>query len=325
MNKKEPKYHKLIQHLRNNLEEEAHSGLIIHLNKKGIINKIGEDNDYRFFHRSCMKPLQMGLDKKYNLTDEEIAVCAASHCGDLIHQKAVLSVLNKADFNEKDLLCPPIEPLSDKEKKRLIINKLPISKIHNNCSGKHAAMLLICKEMGFDIKNYTDINHPLSRLIIKKVCDLCETDTNNIIISKDGCTLPVIATSLYNLGLGFLNLFCDKKYEKITNAFLKHPYIAGGNNRLDSEIINASERLVCKVGAGGLCVVVNLNKEEALVVKIADCNMQARTNVVINALIQLKWPISINETGQINNIYTKNIITETGEIIGKIKPCFDLH
>ena len=53
--------------------------------------------------------------------------------------------------------------------------------------------------------------------------------------------------------------------------------------------------------------------------------MQARTNVVINALIQLKWPISINETGQINNIYTKNIITETGEIIGEIKPCFDLH
>lgn len=322
---KEPEYKKLVKYVRNGLEEQVHHGIIIHLNKKGIINKIGEDNGYKFYHRSCMKPLQitpvfdLKIDEKYNFTEKEIAVCTASHTGDLIHREQIRSILKKINCTENDLLCLPHEPLSIEEQKRLILNNLKPDKIHNNCSGKHSAMLSICKEMNFDTKNYTDINHPLTKLVLKNVMNLCETERNEIVISKDGCGLPVIATTLESLGKGFLNLFTNPKYSKLKSAFLNNPYLIGGKNRLDSEIINACDGLIAKVGACGLCVVVNTKKEEAFVVKIADSNMDARAVAVISYLLKIKWS---EETDQINNIYLRELKTQTGEILGNISACF---
>lgn len=327
------KYTKLIRYIRNGLEEQSHQGIIMHLNKSGIIKKIGEDNKYKFYQRSCMKPLQLasvidlGIDEKLNLTIEELAVCTASHTGDIIHQELVKSVLNKIDCTEKDLLCPAHLPLSTEERKRLILSKKTETKLHNNCSGKHAAMLAICKEKGFSIKDYKDMTHPLTELIINRVCELCEADKKDIIISKDGCGLPVIATTLEQLGKGYLNLFLDSKYKHIKNAFIQCPYIIGGKNRLDSDIIIASQgKLIVKVGAGGLCVIVNPIKEECIVVKIEDANMEARAFTVINSLIQKNWPDDNGKfSDQINKMYINKILSQDSEVLGEILPCFNLN
>ena len=88
---------------------------------------------------------------------------------------------------------------------------------------------------------------------------------------------------------GYLNLFCNPKYEKIKNAFLNHPYIIGGEDRTDTKIIENSQNIVAKVGAGGLCIVVNTKSEEAFVVKISDCDMKARELVVCQTLKNLHW------------------------------------
>ncbi len=327
---KEPNYEKLIEFKRNGLTEQIHYGLIIHMNKSGIINEIGRDNNYKFYHRSCMKPLQasmlidLGIDKKNNLTLDELAVCCASHTGEEEHQKRVLSILKKAGCNEEDLLLIPHQPLSSFEQTRLIKNNLPLRKIHHNCSGKHAAMLSICKHMGFSTKNYKDFSHPLSDLIINKVCELCETSTNDIIISKDGCGLPVVATTLEQLGKGYLNLFTNKKYDDIKNAFLTYPFLIGGKERSDSIIISQFSNCIAKVGACGLLVIVNIEKEECIIVKIADSNMESRELTAFNSLIQLKWPKKSNFS-QINNIYTKKIISIDNENLGEIIPSFNLN
>ncbi len=330
MKNKEINYAKLVEYIRGGLVEQVHYGIIIHMNKKGIIKKIGNDNNYKFYHRSCMKPMQitplidLGLDKKYNLSDKEIAVCSASHTGDEIHREQIFSVLNKTGFKENDLLCPAHLPLSQKERNKLLIAGKAPSKIHNNCSGKHSAMLAICKELGFNTKNYKDLDNPLTEFIINKVCSLCGVNPKDIAISKDGCGLPVIATTLEELGWGYLNLFTDKKYYKITEAFLNNPYLIGGEGRLDSEIINASNNLIAKVGACGLCVVVNLKKEECIVVKIADSNMEARTAAVVESILQLKWPEDKLQSGQISNIYIKEILSQDNDILGKVTACFSI-
>ena len=302
------------------------------MNKKEVLNKIGNDKGYKFYHRSCMKPMQfspvidLGLDKKYNLSQKEIAVCCASHTGEDFHQKEITSVLSKIGCVEDDLLCLPLEPLSVNEQKKLITTGKNYGKIHNNCSGKHSAMLMLCKELGFPKKNYTDLSHPLTEFIINHICNLCEVEKDEVIVSKDGCGLPVIATTLESLGKGFLNLFCSPKYKKIKNAFLTYPYYVGGYKRLDSEIINAHNNLVAKVGACGLCVVVNTEKEECIVVKIADSNMEARAIATIDTLLQLKWSdIERVESDRLNNIYSKVIYSQTGEFLGDVLTCFNLN
>lgn len=325
-----PEFAKIIKYERNGIEEQTHFGIVIHMNKTGVIKKIGNDNGFKFYHRSCMKPLQASvlideeIDKKYNLSDEEIAICCASHTGEIMHRENVLSVLKKTGFNVEDLLLHPHEPLSKNERIRLIKENLLPDKIHNNCSGKHAAMLAICKEKNFDITDYKNINHPLSKLIINKVCELCETDINDAEISKDGCGLPVIATTPEALGKGYLNLFTDKKYDKIKQAFLNHPYLIGGKGRPDSEIINADpdKSVIAKVGACGLIVIVNTKLEECIVIKIADANQDARTAAAIAALKTLKRPDNI--TDRLYKIFSNEIRTQDNELIGEIIPCFSL-
>ncbi len=329
MENKKCVYEKLIEYKRGTLIEQVHYGLIVHVNKSGIINKIGNDNGYKFYHRSCMKPLQaamvfdLKLDEKYHFSLEEIALFGASHTGDIIHQEKVLSVLEKIGLKEDDLLCHEHSPLSKKEQIRLLKSNLPERKIHNNCSGKHAAMLTICKNMNYPLSNYKDMNHPLTKLILNRVCELCEINYKDLIVSKDGCGLPVLATPLENLAKGFLNLFTDIKYKKLTDAFLKYPYLIGGEGRLDSEIINFSDNLIAKVGACGLCCVVNLEKNECIVVKIADSNMEARSIAVISALSQLKW-LKDESCSRLNKLYTKEILSQDGDILGMISPCFNI-
>lgn len=328
---KEPEYQTLVKYKRNALVEQEHSGIIIHMAANEILNRVGKDNEYKFYQRSCMKPLQiakhidLGLFDKFGLSLDEIAVCAASHSGDLIHQQTVRSVLNKIGLTESALLCAAQVPLSKKEQDRLLLNQLEELPIHNNCSGKHAAMLALCVDKGWQIENYMDDNHPLTECVISKVLELSEVKDNDYIKSKDGCGLPTIATTLRQLGKGFLNLFLSPKYSVIKEAFLSFPYLIGGDGRHDSEIINASQNLVAKVGAGGLIVVVNIEKEEALVVKIADANMKARALVVIEALRQLKWLSDEQiQSTPLAKLFDKSIKTLEGESLGQIELDFSI-
>ena len=111
---------------------------------------------------------------------------------------------------------------------------------------------------------------------------------------------------LTNMLHGYLNLFCNPKYEKIKNAFLNNPYIIGGEDRSDTKIIENSKNIVAKVGAGGLCVVVNVATEEAFVVKICDCNMQARELVVAKVLENLHWA-NIPEDKEIKTLHGQKV------------------
>lgn len=326
----EPVFAKLVEFKRNGLVEQEHSGIILHLTKESVLKKIGEDNNYKFYQRSCMKPLQLaehidlGLHTKFNFSSEEIAVSAASHTGSLKHQEVVKNILEKIGLQETNLLCGKQVPLCKDEENRLLLEKQQEMPIHNNCSGKHAAMLALCLFKGWSIDNYLNDSHPLNQSVIKRVARLC--NASDYVISKDGCGLPTIATTLQELGFGVLNLFLDEKYSVIKNAFIENPYLIGGVSRLDSEIINASNKtLVAKVGAAGLCVVVNIEKEEAIVVKIADANMKARSLVVIEVLKQLKWLDDVQiSSNQINKLFDKTIKTLECETVGSANLCFSV-
>lgn len=328
----EPNFKTLVKFNRSGLYEQEHNGLIVLLNKERILCKIGSDNDYPFYQRSCMKPLQAAVlldydvDKEFNLSFEEIAIASASHVGDKEHTEVVKGLLNKIGLDEFYLKCGTHKPLSVKEQERLVSESKPYTVLHNNCSGKHAAMLALCLKMGWDLSNYLDDMHLLNTCIVKKVLELCEFKEEKAFLSKDGCGLPTVATTLSSMGKGFLNLFLNDKYLKIKNAFVNHPYLIGGHDRLDSEVINCSEgNLIAKVGAGGLCTVVNLDLQECLVVKIADADMKARGLVVINSLIQLGWLKEEKiKAANIGSLYNINISTIKGEVIGGVEFCFSL-
>ncbi len=296
-----------VEHIRDGLIEEEHSGYVLTTN-------VGSASDYPYYLRSCAKPLQAslmidyGLDKKYNLTSEEIALCCASHAGEKCHIDIAKRLMEKFGLEYDWLKCGLHAPLYDKNTKE------KITYYHNNCVGKHILFLALCKENGWDIATYDNIDNPLQQKVKEKISQLCEIPlVDNIYpysVTKDGCGVPILAMPLKNMITGFINLFCDSKYEKIKNAYLENPYIIGGMNRLDTEIIQNSDGLAAKVGAGGLCAVVNIKEKDALVVKINDCNMDTRRLVVFEALNKLGWS---------DYKCDKTIKTLHGDIVGNIR------
>ena len=173
-------------------------------------------------------------------------------------------------------------------------------------------MLAICKVKNWGLQTYDHPEHPLQIAIKEKIYQLCNVK-KDYPTTKDGCGVPIMSMPLKNMLTGYLNLFTDAKYAKIKNAFLNHPYIIGGENRLDTNIMENSKNLIAKVGAGGLCIVVNLEKEEAMIVKISDCDMKAREIVTLDCLKNLHWA-EIDVSHDIKTLH--------GETVGKIETAF---
>ena len=315
----------LIQQTRSGLVEQEFYGFIVLLKKDGSIKKIGQDCNYPYFHRSSSKPLQASVmkdfktDDFYQLTPEEIAVCCASHTGEKIHIDILKNLLKKGNLTESDLQCPAIEPLNKDEQRKFENNYSPL---HNNCSGKHILMLLICRQNGWDTTNYLDRTHPLQIAVYKKIQELCET-TNKLPCTKDGCTAPNYATSLSELAAGFYNVFCKDDYAMIKNAFLKHPYLIGGNHRPDTEIMNLNPYICAKAGAGGLMCLANTALSQVLVIKLLEADMKARSIIALDSMIKLGWISKINSNDE-NLLYNKTVTTETNEPVGEYQSVFDI-
>lgn len=304
----------LIKYIRDGLVEQEHYGYLMVSDKKRIIDSHGDSKDVPFYLRSCAKPLQAslvidyGVDKYFDLTSEEIALCCASHAGEELHVNTAKKFLEKIGLDESYLKCGFHKPISHKEQEKLLLTNTRETIFHNNCVGKHIMMLAICKMKNWGLQTYDEPEHPLQIAIKEKINELCEVK-KEYPLTKDGCGVPIMSMPLKNMLTGYLNLFTDPKYEKIKNAFLNHPYIIGGENRLDTKIIENSENLIAKVGAGGLCIVVNLEKEESLVVKISDCDMKAREIVTLDTLKNLHWA-DIDISHEIQTLH--------GEVVGKI-------
>ena len=301
----------LVQHLRNNLVEEEHSGFIVRVSlDEGVVERIGVDEDYPFYLRSCAKPLQASVIVDYDLdfTVEETALCCGSNAGEKIHYDTAFALAKKIGIKESDLKCGIHKPLSKTRQQEMFLSGKKENQFYNNCVGKHLMMLALCKKLGYEIKNYEELEHPVQQIIIKKVKDLCEVQ-QEYPITKDGCGVPILSMPLKNIVTGFLNLFCNEKYQKLTSAILENPYIYGGEDRTDTKIIQKTG-LISKVGAGGLCVVINKNKKEGFIVKISDCDMKTREIVAFEYIKKLAWG---------NFEPDKLIRTLHNEIVGEIE------
>ena len=65
--------------------------------------------------------------------------------------------------------------------------------VHNNCSGKHAGMLALSRQLGADPKDYVKIEHPVQQAIAKAIAEYCDVDVETLTWGIDGCSVPTWA------------------------------------------------------------------------------------------------------------------------------------
>ncbi len=194
---------------RGDLLESLHLGHLIVLNADGSTYLSKGSPELPIYPRSAIKSLQAAAMLKAGLQVEanELAIICASHSGSQSHIDLVTKMLTSRDISISDLKNAVDKPLGEKEK--ISWGEKPSSQLAQNCSGKHAGMLITCQQNGWDMKSYLDLDHPLQIAIKNEIEE--QSGEKVSAVSVDGCGAPLFAISLIGLAKAISNLVKSKK------------------------------------------------------------------------------------------------------------------
>lgn len=223
----------------------------------------------RTFWRSSSKPLQLLVslaelpgDVAGALADEDLAIGAASHSGQPGHTERVTAILTRFGLAPEQLRCGGHWPTHDGTKKAMLLAGTRATRLHSNCSGKHAFMLAASAAAGWDL-DYLPLAHPLQQRVLTTVCDWGEVVATDAGCAVDGCGVPTFHVPLDAMARTFARLAAAMRDPastagRIGRAMALHPWLVSGDGRLDLAVTRAAtEPLACKVGAEGLfCIAV---------------------------------------------------------------------
>jgi len=317
---------------RGNIIESRH---IAACSIKDIYNKdvlSTNDEDLIVYPRSSIKIFQAlpfvasNAHIIFNLTKKNIAMSCSSHAGEPRHIKVLRQWIKKININYKYLKCGVHNPLNENCSNNLLLSGNKPTELHNNCSGKHLGMISGCLAKKMQIKNYIDFSHPYQKSIRRSIEEFMQSKIKNKNIGTDGCNAPQYAFKLVNLSIAMINLIKSKennnKYTKEINIILKsineYPFLIGGLNRFDSEIIKVTKgRIFCKGGAEGVLLFTDFQKKIGGAIKIIDGNNRALPPIAMHLFHKLNM-LNYNEKGQLNKWLHQKLYNHAKKEIGKI-------
>ena len=224
--------------------------------------------------RSCVKPIQALPFLRHaadalGAGDEELAIACASHNGEPVHVDVVERLLKRVGLDETALLCGAHAPYDAVSAQALIrVGAVPRA-VHNNCSGKHAAMLATCVVRGWPLHDYRDRRHPLQREIAEAFAEATGEAMSSAPLGIDGCGLPTYGLPLRALAAGFLRMRPDPAFARALAAMRTHPHLVGGRGRFDTLLMgDAAGLLVAKGGGAAIWVGMRMPDGPALALKL---------------------------------------------------------
>jgi L-asparaginase II len=322
--------------------ESIHRGHLIVMTGEGeTVAAVGDPNTVAFI-RSSAKPFQAipylvsGAAEHFGYTESEVALSCASHSGERFHVETAARMLERAGFTEADLRCGAHLPFNEERAEEMIRSGEKPSQLHNNCSGKHAAMLAFAKHLGADAATYERMENPVQREILKTISQICEIPENEIAIGIDGCAAPNFAYPLRAMTRGFAKLILPpasfdanlrEACRRIVSAMLAYPEYIGGTGRLDTMLMQAARgKFISKIGAEGvwLCGVLPSTRWKrglGIGLKIDDGDdKRARAAISVEVLRQLE----IFDAQTLADLSPLPITNRLGEAVGRVEANFKL-
>jgi L-asparaginase len=226
----------VVEATRGGVVEARHIVHAVAVTGGSIVASAGDPSRVAYM-RSSAKPFQALplVRARHDLDDTEVAIACASHFHRPDQLAPVLSLLAKASADEDDLECGP-EP----------------TPLEHNCSGKHAGMLLLCRERGWAIDDYRLPSHPCQQAMLAEVSAALEVDPSTIATSPDGCGVVTYAVPLERMAHAFSRLEQLDGGERAAEAMRARPELVGGPGNVDTELMLLGQGWVAKYGAEGL-------------------------------------------------------------------------
>ncbi len=291
------------------------------------------DIDAPVFLRSSAKPLiaaaviAAGAREAFGLSQSEIAVMAASHVGEPFHIEAVASILGKIGASIDDLQCGTHLPYNEAASHALQRAGLAPSALYNNCSGKHAGILALCKLVGADPATYLDATNPVQRDILAFCARMSGDDPSRWPVGIDGCGIPVYATPLRRAALAFarfatLHGVTDADAAAlgiVRDAMIAFPDYVSGTGEFDAALMRAGAGAIAsKSGAEGVHVVSAVPQGIGLATKVIDGASRGRAPSTIAALraLGLLDPAQVTKLASFARPVLYN---RAGRVVGEIR------
>jgi L-asparaginase II len=219
------------------------------------------------FMRSSSKPLQALplVRARDDLSDEEVAIACASHRATPEQLQAAARLLRRAGATEDDLELGPQEGR-------------PPGRLYNNCSGKHAGMLALCRARGWPTRGYRLPGHPVQQAAAAAHAEAADAAATDFATATDGCGVVTFAMPLERMAHAFARLPLLDGAERITRAMRAHPGLVGGADGTDVLLMrHGAARFVAKGGAEGLLCAVDLDTSTGYALKSEDGGYRALT------------------------------------------------
>ncbi|MEV5233707.1 asparaginase [Streptomyces pseudogriseolus] len=313
--------HAPVAHLiRGGVVEGVHYGSVVVLDAGGeAVFRLG-DPEAAFYPRSALKPVQAVAMVRAGLPLDGalLSLAAASHSGEERHLVGTLRILQHAGLTEDHLRNVPDLPLDPAVRDTWVRAGRGPSRLAQNCSGKHAAMLCTAKLNGWPVDDYLDPSHPLQQLIAETVEDL--TGRRVAAVTVDGCGAPLFAVSLEGLARAAARIASaapGTPEGRVADAMRTHAEMASGTGRDVAALMRAVPGLLAKDGFEGVQVAA-LPDGRAVSVKIADGAGRARVPVTAAALTHAGVdPVLLTA-------FAGETVLGGGRPVGGIRPVTDL-
>ena len=282
----------VVEVTRGELVEARHRIHAVAVSEGKIVESFGDAELVTFF-RSSAKPIQALpiVRARPDLDDAEIAIACASHLHRPDQLEPVRSLLEKAGATEDELECGP-EP----------------TRLEHNCSGKHAAMLLLCRERGWPKEGYRLQSHPCQQEMLAEVATAAEIERESIPTGVDGCGIVTYALTLERIAHAFSRLESLDGGPRAADAMRARPELIRGDGAPDTELMRLGG-WVAKGGAEGLLCAAR--DGVGVVLKVEDGAQRPIGVALATFLAQLGF-----ETGDLGKVPVAN---SRGEVVGQLR------
>ncbi|MCP1336611.1 asparaginase [Futiania mangrovi] len=327
----------LVEVTRAGLVESRHSGALCIADSRGEIVAALGDVEVAVFPRSSYKMLQAlplietGAADAFGVTDRELALACASHNGEPGHVEAVRGWLARIGCSEDDLACGAHRPYHEGSTDDLVRQGHAPRRAHNNCSGKHAGFLTVCRHLGLPIAGYARPDHPVQRMACDAIAGMTGIAADAMVNGIDGCSAPALAFPLSGLARAFAGIAAPETLAdgtraaavlRLYRAVTGEPWFVAGTGRSCTVLMQAAEgRAALKTGAEGVFTAAipagDGRPALGVAVKIADGATRASECVISELLVRLG--VVTADTEGVADFRTPAIRSRAGEEAGAIR------
>ncbi len=325
-----------VEQLRGEVVEAVHDVHVAVVDAGGRLVARNGDPDLVTFWRSAAKPFQAlplvadGVMERFGLTDADLALACASHSSEPGQVARVREFLAKVGCSERDLLCGPHPPLSERVAQDYQTRGLRLTAVYSNCSGKHAGMLALARHHGWPTAFYTRLEHPVQQRCLVEVSRWTDVPAAEIKTGVDGCGVVCFGMPLRNMALAYARLaiadfglrIADSQGARpmrnpqsaIVESMLRHPELVAGEGRPCTDLMCAHPgRVIAKVGAEGVYCALLPQEGLGVALKVADGHGIASALALAAVLETLGLRPRPDSLGARPNVNTR------GETVGELR------